>query len=160
MLQTEKTPLLSWTFPEFTRHERSRGWYIAFFLFFVACVGIAILVRNYSFVGVLVMIGFVLILRLRRQPMDVPFTIHEDGVTVATRTYVWADFKHFWIMYKPPHVKQLYLQFKNGIRPELNIGLQDQNPLKVREVLRDYLIEDIEREEEPLTEQLTRYFKI
>lgn len=160
MEETEKTPLLSWTFPEFIRHDRSRGWYIGFFAFFAVCVTIALIIANYSFVGVLVMIALVLIIRLRRAPQHIPFTIHETGVTVADRTYPWSDFKQFWILYKPPHVKQLYLQFKSGVRPELNIGLEDQNPLKVREVVRDFLVEDIEREEEPLSEQLTRYFKI
>jgi hypothetical protein len=72
----------------------------------------------------------------------------------------WSELKDFWIMYKPPEVKQLYFSFKRTIRPDMNIGLVHQNPLKVREVLREYLLENIEREEEPASEVLTRYFKL
>ena len=160
MADTEKTPLLSWNFPEFTRYERSRGWYIGFFAFFVVCITIAFFITDLPFIGVLVLAALVIIIRLRRTPQLVSFIVHEDGVTIGDRNYTWSDFKHFWILYKPPHVKQLYLEFKSGIRPAHNISLEDQNPLKVREVLRDFLIEDIHREEEPLSEQLTRYFKI
>ena len=42
----------------------------------------------------------------------------------------------------------------------MNINLVTQNPLKVREVIREYLLENIEREEEPASEVLSRYFKI
>jgi hypothetical protein len=42
----------------------------------------------------------------------------------------------------------------------MNIGLVNQNPLKVREILREYILENIEREEEPASEILSRYFKV
>jgi hypothetical protein len=156
----EKEPLLSWTFPEFTRHDRGRGWYIGFFLTILTLLTIGFFTTNYTFMAVILMGSFVLLLRLRRQPPDVQIDITEKGITVGGRSYEWSELKDFWIMYKPPEVKQLYFSFKRTIRPDMNIGLVHQNPLKVREVLREYLLENIEREEEPASEVLTRYFKL
>lgn len=156
----EKEPLLSWTFPEFTPHERGRGWYIGFLLSVGVLSGIAFWSKNYTFIAVIILAAFILILRFRKQPIDIPIVITEKGVTVGGRNYEWSELKEFWIVYKPPHIKQLYLNFKRPIRPEMNIGLVNQNPLKVREILREYLLENIEREEEPASEILSRYFKI
>ena len=155
-----KPPLLSWSFPEFVRHERGRGWYIGFFLVIIGLLAIGFFTANYTFMAVVIMGTFVLVLRLRRQPPDVQMDITEQGITVGGHSYEWSEMKDFWIMYKPPHIKQLYFGFKRTTRPEMNIGLVNQNPLKVREVLREYVLENIEREEEPASEVLTRYFKL
>lgn len=156
----EKEPLLSWTFPEFTPHQRGRGWYVAFFLVVLAIAGVAFWSKNYTFIAVIILATFVLILRFRKQPIDIKIDITEKGVVVGGRAYEWSELKEFWIVYKPPQVKQLYLNFKRPIRPEMNIGLVNQNPLKVREILREYILENIEREEEPASEILSRYFKV
>lgn len=156
----QKEPLLSWTFPEFTPHQRGRGWYIGFFLTVAAITAIAFWAKNYTFIAVIILASFVLILRFRKQPIDIRIDITEKGVVVGGRSYEWSELKEFWIVYKPPQVKQLYLNFKRPIRPEMNIGLVNQNPLKVREILREYILENIEREEEPASEILSRYFKV
>lgn len=152
--------LLSWSFPEFTKHQRSRAWYLWFFVTIVGLIGMSLLTTNYTFIAVVIMAALVLILRFRREPAQVPVEVTAKGISVGGRPYAWTDFKDFWIIYRPPQVKQLYLTFKSLIRPELNIGLTEQNPLKIREILREHLLENIEREEEPGAEQLARYFKM
>ena len=116
--------------------------------------------RNYTFLMFIILLSFILILRFRRAPFDVMFSIREEGVEVSRRFYPWREMKDFWILYRPPEVKKLYLEFKSIGRPSLDIALLNQNPLKIRQLLSEHLLENTEREEEPATDQITRYLKI
>ena len=62
--------------------------------------------------------------------------------------------------YEPDEAKTLFLEFKSGVRPRLAIPLQNKNPLKIRSILLAHLPEDVEREDEPLSEQLIRLLKL
>lgn len=163
-MATETKPrgkvLLEWTFPEFIQHDRGRSWYLGFLLVDIALVVFGLLTRNYTFIGVIVLASFILVIRLRRQPPDVRFAIRENGIEVSTGYYTWDELKEFWIIYQPPEVKKLYLNFRNSFRPQMDITLERQNPLRVRQVLREYLPENMTEENEPATDQLSRFFKI
>ena len=56
--------------------------------------------------------------------------------------------------------KNLYFDFKTGIRPSLTILLGDQNPLTVRKILLEYLKEDTEKENETFTDTVSRLLKL
>lgn len=152
--------LMEWTFPEFVRHERSRGWYIAYIVFTLAMFALALRIENYTFFAVLFLASLILLIRLRRTPPDIHFAIREEGVEVGSGFYPWREFKDFWIIYRPPEVKKVYLHFTSSIRPDLDVALESQNPLVVRQFLNEHLIENKAKEEEPLSDQLTRFFKI
>jgi len=62
--------------------------------------------------------------------------------------------------YEPDEAKTLFFEFKNRVRPRLSIPLENKNPLKIRAILLKYLPEDVERENEPLSEQLSRLLKL
>lgn len=151
--------LLEWDFPEFQRHDRSRSWYFGFLAVVAALVLFALLTRNYTFIFVIILVGFVILIRLRRIPPLVHFAIHEEGIQVSRGFYPWRDLKSFWILYRPPEIKKLYLTLK-GTRPGLDIALESQNPLKIRELLSEHLLEETDREEEPAGDQLSRTLKI
>lgn len=123
-------------------------------------MAIALLTRNYTFFLVIFLAGLVLILRLRRVPPDVHFAIREEGVQVGSRFFGWHELKDFWIIYRPPEVKKVYLHFKSSLRPALDISLENENPLKVRQFLGEHLLENTELEDEPIADQLSRYFKL
>lgn len=152
--------LLQWTFPEFTHHVRPRSWYISFLVVLALLLLFSILQKNYTFLMFLVLLALILVLRFRRAPLDVMFSIREEGVEVSRKFYPWREMKDFWILYRPPEVKKLYLEFKAVGRPSLDIAIQTQNPLKIRQLLSEHLLENTEREDEPGTDQLTRYLKI
>lgn len=158
--QNRGSVLIAWTFPEFERHERSRGWYLAAFVVLVASVVIAAFSRNYTFIAVIVLFSLILLVRVRRTPPEVHFAIRDEGLEVGQRYYAWNELKEFWILYRPPQVKKVYFHFKNGLRPALDISLMEQNPLKVRQALSERLLENTELEDEPSGDQITRFLKI
>lgn len=152
--------LMQWTFPEFTEHTRSRGWYIGFLVILALLVLYSLLTSNYTFLMFIVLLALIMVLRFRRPPLDVMFSIRDEGLEVGRRFYPWRELKDFWILYRPPEIKKLYVEFKATARPSLDIALQAQNPLRIRQLLTEHLLENTEREEEPMTDQVTRYLKI
>ncbi len=114
---------------------------------------------NYFFV--LLLLLFVLVFHLVwRQPHSVRCEISEDGVSVGATFYPYRELKRFWILYQPPEVKTLYLEFANLFKPRLPLSLMDQNPVAIRHALLDYLPEDLHRDEEPVLDQISRMLKL
>ncbi|MCH7492666.1 hypothetical protein IID19_03715, partial [Patescibacteria group bacterium] len=62
--------------------------------------------------------------------------------------------------YEPPEVKNLYFDFKTGIRPSISISLESQNPVNIRKKLLEYLEEDTEKENESFSDGLSRMLKL
>ncbi len=152
--------LMEWTFPEFVRHERGVGWYITYGIITLGLIVFCIFSRNYTFLMLLVLMTLVLIIRLRRDPLPVHFAIRDEGIEVGNDYHPWRELKEYWIIYQPPVVKKIYFVFKSGFRPEIDVALESQNPIRVRQYLSERLLENAAREEEPSADQLSRYLKI
>lgn len=152
--------LAEWSFPETERHERSRWWYLSAAALFLIAIAIALFARNYTFTAFLLVAGLVLLVQLRRPPLNVACRIRESGIEVGRNYYKWEELKEFWILYKPPTLKKLYLDFKNALRPLLDISLVDENPVHLRQLLSQHLLENTKREEEPASDQISRFLKI
>lgn len=151
--------LISWEFPSHIKQKRNRRWYTI-----AAIVGglsfvFAVITLNFLFAFILIMIVLIMVLQNRQEPSKVTCHITEDGIKMTDDFFKYDDLKEFWIAYKPPEVKKLYLSFKTSLRPMLIIPLEEQNPLKVRKILLDYLDEDLSREDETTTEALSRLLK-
>lgn len=154
------TPLLEWTFPEFAQYERGRGWFLAFFGFGAVMIGLALIAQIYTAIPIVILAGLILVLRWRRLPHDIRARITDLGFEVGGDAVRWDDLREFWIIYKPPEVKKLYVTFKAPVRQPYSIDLMDQNPLKIREVLSEFLPENVAQERETASDELLRMFKM
>lgn len=152
--------LASWSFPEVVKHERGQGWFIGMGILAVALVVYAVLAGNFLFALIVVMGAAITMLHHYKQPLEVNCTLYELGLEVGHKFWSYKEIKKFWILYEPPRVKTLYLQWQVALKTVMRIPLQDQNPLKIRELLGRYLEEDLEKEREPLTEGLARMLKL
>ena len=152
--------LLEWSFPEFERHERPFGWYVL-----AVIVGLALLIwsivdQNYLFSIIVVLAAALFVRQTTRQPGLITARVMEDGVELGRNFYEYSELKNFWIIYEPPTVKRLFFTFKMGVRPYLAVPIEDQNPVRIREALRNFLPEDTDREAEPVAESLGRMLKL
>ncbi len=154
------TQPLSWTFPEYTVPARKKGWYFTATLIFLVIFAYAILTANFLFGLIAVIIAIIIFLFQQKKPLAVQFSLHPKGVSLNNKDYSFKEFKKFWLLYEPPAVKNLYLDFKSALKPTLVIPLQNQNPVNIRQFLKQHLEEDLEKENEPLTETLARVLKI
>jgi len=157
---TKEHKPISWNFPEYIKHSRKRGWYIWSSLIALLIIVYSLLVTNYLFALLVVMFGIILIINHRQDPQKINFTIDHDGIHLDKKLYKYKDIDKFWVIYQPPHAKNLYFEFKTSIRPKLSIPLDKQDPLEIKSFLRQYLEEDLEQEEESLTDIFGRIFKL
>ncbi|MCG2686927.1 hypothetical protein L6278_02190 [Candidatus Parcubacteria bacterium] len=152
--------LISWKFPEHTAPNRTKSWYIWATLFFLAMLLYAVLTANFLFGLIIIMLTIIMFILHNKEPLEIEFKITQDGIEIGNQNQTFKDLENFWIVYDPPHVKNLYFKFKATLKPTLIIPLLDQNPIKVREILKEYLLEDLDKESESTTETLARILKL
>lgn len=164
---------LQWQIPEYRVPARSKNWYIIagilltlmllFCFFTIKSWRIVFLgaQSNFLFALILIMSAALIYINEKRPPLMVNFKIGSDGVSVGQKFYDYSDFKNFCVLYRPKQsIKRLYLEFKNTAKMRLSIPLRRMDAATVREFLVQYLEEDFERENEPLSEQLTKLLKL
>jgi len=149
----------NWTFSEFPKYERDGGWYFAGALVVVLFLLFAVLTANFLF-GLIVLMAALIILLFHRSDAEIEFRITEDGILLNQKFYDYKAIKNFYIIYEPPEVKTLYFEPKSFFSPRIPIPLTNQDPIKLRDILRQYLEEDLDREDEPVSDQTSRFFKL
>ena len=152
--------VFAWGVNEYEKHERSRRWYVI-----AAAVGAALLLYsvisgNYLFALIVVLFGIILFLQDMQQPMEVSFAITEAGIVVGDKYYQFKELTNYWMVYNPPEVKNIYFSTGNVLKHRLQVPLLDNDPRPIKDFLNQFLVEDLEREEEPLSDRLGRMFKL
>lgn len=152
--------LMTWEVEEFETHERGLLWY-----FISAIVGIAFLIyalatQNFLFAVIVIMFGIIIGLSSLREPQRMSFVMTDVGIGIGQQFFPFKELKEFWILYEPPEVKNIYFEFKRAIRPHLVVPLYDVSPLDVRETLLDFVDENPEDHDEPLTDLFGRLLKL
>ena len=149
----------SWKFPEFPQYKRDQSWYVWAAVVVILLLIYSVFAVNFLF-GLITIISALIILMFHRSHNEVEFKITEDGILVNAKFYDYKDIKNFYIIYEPPAVKTLYFEPKSFFSPRIPISLENKNPVEIREILRKYLEEDLDRENEPLSDQTSRMFKL
>lgn len=150
---------INWQAPEFMKYERSLLWYLIFFIVGGLLLAYAIYTSNFLFAIILTLIAIVLIFSSFRQPRNFNVEIGQTGIKIGTRNYPYSQFRNFSIVYQPPEINTLYIEFKAPLRERLSLSMGELNPNQVRSYLLQYIIEDLEREEESLTDILSRILR-
>ncbi len=153
--------LFYWIMPEFHRHERGTAWYAIFLVVGAALILWAILTSNYIFALFLVLLGTYMIMQHFRDPENVPVVILETGVAIGDHYHTWDDLDDFSIIYDPPEVTKLYIDFVKTSHPVVSIDIPDEvDPNELREILSEFVDENLERDQELLTDHIRRMYKL
>lgn len=153
--------LLGWSFPEYAHHKRSFKWYLLISSVLALIIFYSFLTGNFLFAFFLILFAIIIFSSDHRAPRKVSFGIFEDGIKIGeSKFYTWSDINNFHLVYQPPQVKRLYIDLKNVLLTDLSVPLGNQDPLKIRKILREYLEEDLDRENETLMDRLNRWLKI
>lgn len=178
-----ESDVISWRIPEYQGEEKTKRWYIIYSLIGVALLAYAIYTQNFIFAIIIVFAAVLLIIFDGGHPGTLEVAISDKGVAVGKEFYDYDQIDDFFIIYQPEEgVKNLYLEFKRFARPSLpeseptryswlfwlvnfartrfSIPLEDMNPIIIRRNLLKYVKENLERTTIPLSEQLTKLFKL
>ena len=117
--------------------------------------------HNFLFAVIIIIASFIVILHDSSNPEDIEFSITTSGLILGKKFYDYDEVKDFAVVYKPnKNLKRLYFELKAPFAHRLSIPLQEQDPLPIREHLLKYLLEDLERKDESVSEAFARTFKI
>jgi hypothetical protein len=152
--------IYQWSLQEYEKHQRGKRWYLVMGALGLLMLIIAVFSSNYLFALILVLFAVVLYLHEIQAPLEVPFAITDTGIVLGKKYYRYSELANFWIIYNPPYTMNLYFSLSNVIRHRLQVPLSDYDPRPVRDYLLQYLEEDLEQEEEPLSDRLSRLMKL
>ncbi|MFH0892390.1 MAG: hypothetical protein V1867_06440 [Candidatus Falkowbacteria bacterium] len=153
--------LFGWKVDEFVKHDRSRSWYAKAIIIAFLMLLFSFLTSNFLFAIIIIIFTLIIILHHDREPEKVRVSVTDQGIIIGQRFYDYDEMRNFAIVYKPGQdIKNLYFEFKSVVRQRLSIPLESENPLPIRENLLKYLPEDKERTDIPLSELLSKIFKL
>lgn len=149
-----------WSIPEYESFERPKRWYVTMGILAIFLIIYGLFSGNFLFALIIILSAIILFLQDNQAPVSVRIALTGSGVVVGDRLYEYKELGHFYMVYKPPVVKMLFIETNSLFRPTLRIALLDENPLEIRSVLMEYLEEDIEKEEEPMSDTIARDWRI
>lgn len=152
--------LLHWVVDEYEQHHRGPLWYLIVVVLGLGMLVYALATQNFLFAIIVIMFGVIIGLSALREPQRLPFIVTDLGVAVGGKFFPYKEFDNFWILYEPPEVKNIYFEFRRSPRPHLVVPLYDENPLELRKILLDYIDENPDEEEEPLSDFFGRFLKL
>ena len=150
--------LHSWRAPEFEVYEKSGRWYIIAALFIASMVAYAIFTNSPIMAIVFILIGIVGYIYSQRNPKIVTFTITSKGVLANNEMYLYDNIFSFWIFYEPTHTKVISLHTKASMLPFVHIPIENENPVKLRELLMQNIPEI--KQDPSLTNTIGRFLHI
>jgi len=152
--------MLDWKIDEFLVQRRSKRWYLITGALGVIFVFYAIFTSNFLFAIIILMSAVVMLLTLFTKPEKISVMVTSTGVVVGDMYYDFLSIRNFSIVYDPPDVKNLYLDFYAISHPVLSIPLDDVDPNLVRNALLPFCLENLQRTEESLTDVMRRLYKL
>jgi hypothetical protein len=147
--------LFEWYAPEHTHQPKSAVWYIALAAGSTAVVAGLALFGN--IIGAIT-IAFAAALTYRIAQHDIRtirYRIMVDGVAMNNVLYHFRDLQRFNIVYQPGHTKTVIIHSKHHFTPLLHMEIGDADPVAIRDILLEFVPEDIELDE-PLVDILAR----
>ncbi len=149
--------LASWQAPEFEIMERDRKWYLYITLVLIAIIAYAVITNSPIMAITFILIGVVGYIYINKEPRQLTFLISEDGIMAGNEMYDFKNIRSFWIFYEPHDIKIISLKTGSYLVPYVHIPIEDEDPVKIREILLKYIPE--EKQEHGIQEILGRLLK-
>jgi hypothetical protein len=149
-----------WEAPAYQRHERGSYWYIGMMVVALLFIGYAVWTANYLFAFIIIILATLLVLVGNEKPNRILIQIGRNGIVINGEFLSYDDLRHFAIVYQPPMIKVLYLYPRGTAFRRFRLYLGDQNPVEIRQFLRQFLEEDLDLREEHFSDILGKLLKL
>jgi hypothetical protein len=149
-----------WEAPAYERYERGPRWYGLMGLVALGFTAYAVWTGNFLFAFLILLSAIILVLAGNEHPPHVLVQVGRNGVVWNNDFLPFDAVRHFAIIYQPPDVKVLYVQPKNFLRPRMRIHLGDQDPLELRNHLKQFVDEDLDLEDEHASDMLAKILRL
>ena len=150
--------LLHWKAPEFEILERDKKWYVVITGLLMFVIAYALYTNSLVMAITFILIGVVGYMYINKEPRILDFIITDDGIMAGRELYAFDNLKSFWIFYEPDGMKEISLFTESYLTPYVHIPVHDQEPVKIREILLQYIPE--EKQEPGLVETIERIIQL
>lgn len=144
--KTTMPPMIEWQAPEFVKYEKNSNWLGLWLIISITAVTLAIIFKNFLFAVFLIFAALSVFLQGLKDPKIVTFKITPRGVEIGKKLLSYDDIESFWILYEPPHTKELLLQTKKMSMGQVSIPIEKENPVHIRQALINYIPEKEEKQ--------------
>ncbi|HSX24482.1 MAG TPA: hypothetical protein VLG69_00770 [Candidatus Andersenbacteria bacterium] len=139
--------LFSWEAPEHIHQIRNPQWF-GVFAAVIALICVAfVFMGNFIASLTIAMIGGYIFVVAQHKPSLVRYRLLTEGVALGTTLYHYKDLDSFNIIYEPGDVKTVILKSTRRIMPLIHMEIGKADPVAIREVLVQFVREDIRLEE-------------
>jgi hypothetical protein len=158
-MKTQIPETLTWKAPSHIQQKRSSNWYLGFAFVSLGLLAFAYYTQSLTAAITFVLIIIVLLILSTQPTQEVTYKVTKTGIIAGNTLYPFKIIKKFWVIYNPPAVKTLNFETTAYLNNRVTIQLGKQDPVQVKLVLANYLLEDIDMEES-VSESLARKLKI
>jgi hypothetical protein len=127
--------LYSWQAPEFEVYKKTKNWYIIALIFILSIIVYALFANSPIMAITFILLGIMGYIYSQKDPRTITFSITSKGVLADKELYPYDNIFSFWIFYEPKHTQIISLHTKASMLPFVHIPFQNENPVKLREML-------------------------
>src|SRR3989339_595412 len=132
----------AWEAPEYEHSEKQPKWYWVMGGVLLAVIIYALITNSILMAITFILIGTLGYVYAERQPRVIQMEINPDGIRVDDYFYDYDNIRSFWIFYETEEeIRVLSLHSKKTFLPYIQIPIGNDNPIKIRETLLQYLPE-------------------
>ncbi|MDP3740737.1 MAG: hypothetical protein Q8R08_00220 [bacterium] len=138
---------ISWSAPEFVHYPKSTGWFVA-----VGIVGLILIIyflfqRDFLTASLFILLTVILVYFAKLPAKTLHIHLTTTGVKINESRLSYQQIKSFWMVYNPPEVKTLNFETGAYLNRFITLQLENEDPVKIRRFLAEYLTEDLEKGE-------------
>lgn len=148
--------LFEWTAPEHMHQERSPQWFAVFAAAVAVVVVIFGLLGNFIASLTVALIGGYMFIVAQHKPSMVRYRLMTEGAALNDTLYHYKHLESFNIVYEPGNVKTVILKSSHRLVPLIHMEIGDADPVAIRDILLEFVREDIHLEE-PIVDIWARY---
>lgn len=138
---------IEWQAQEFFSIPRSQEIIAAMSIIAVNLLIFGIFTKNYLFILIIALIGFIMYLHKQKGAEIMDISIDQKGITINKKLYYYEGFKSFWIFGQDhEHGRELALRSDKRFMPLLLVPLANADINSVKAVLEKHLPEQEEKE--------------
>lgn len=132
---------INWKALEYKKREKTADWYWAVGIIVLCLIIISIILKNYSFVALLIVAAVTIFIFSTKNPDILDITIDKRGLVVNKNMYPFATLEAFWVDISEEDDHKLIIRSKKTFMTLIIIPIDEINHLDVRDFLLKFLPE-------------------
>lgn len=139
--------LFAWKAPEHIHQDKGLKWFASF------AGGITLIAAGFALFGnfiaslTIAMIGIYMFVVAQHKPSVIRYRLLTEGVALNNALYHYKHLEAFNIVYEPGNVKTVILRSSRRLVPLIHMEIGDADPVAIRDILIEFVQEDIHLEE-------------